>query len=91
MNDQIGSPTHSDLVAETTIRMLDGLDADGAARRERCGLYHVSCGGETSWWGFAQRIIERAGLRRARDRRADSDFRVSDAGQAAGVLGAGER
>lgn len=62
VNDQLGCPTYSDLVAEATTGMLDGLYADGAVRKERCGLYHVTCSGETSWWGFAQRIIELAGL-----------------------------
>jgi dTDP-4-dehydrorhamnose reductase len=62
VNDQIGCPTYADLVAEATITMLDGLHAGGAIRKERCGLYHVTCSGETSWWGFAQRIIELAGF-----------------------------
>lgn len=62
VDDQLGCPTYSDLVAEATISMLDGLYANGAVRKERCGLYHVTCGGETSWWGFAQRIIELAGF-----------------------------
>jgi dTDP-4-dehydrorhamnose reductase len=30
-------------------------------RPERCGLYHACCSGETSWWGFARRIVELAG------------------------------
>jgi dTDP-4-dehydrorhamnose reductase len=62
VNDQTGCPTYSDLVAEATIAMLDGLYAAGSVRRERCGLYHVTCHGETSWWGFAQRIVELAGF-----------------------------
>lgn len=62
VNDQAGCPTYSDLVAEATIAMLDGVYANGSVRKERCGLYHVTCSGETSWWGFAQRIIELAGF-----------------------------
>lgn len=62
VNDQLGSPTYADLVAEATIAMLDGVYANGSVRKERCGLYHVTCSGETSWWGFAQRIIELAGF-----------------------------
>jgi len=61
VNDQIGSPTYAGLVAEATLGMLDGLYAHGELRRERCGLYHLTCGGDTSWWGFAQAIVERAG------------------------------
>ena len=62
VNDQLGSPTYADLVAEATIAMLDGVYANGSVRKERCGLYHVTCSGETSWWSFAQRIIELAGF-----------------------------
>lgn len=62
VNDQLGCPTWSDLVAEATMGMLDGLGAGGSIRKERCGLYHVTCSGETSWWGFAQRIMALAGF-----------------------------
>jgi dTDP-4-dehydrorhamnose reductase len=61
VDDQTGSPTWSDLVAAATLRMLDGLYANGAVRRERCGLYHVTCNGQTSWCGFARRIVELGG------------------------------
>jgi len=61
VDDQIGSPTYSDLLAEATLQMLDGIYANGVIRREHCGLYHVTCAGATSWWGFAQRIIQLAG------------------------------
>ncbi len=62
VNDQFGGPTFSDLVAEATIGMLDGMYENATVRTERCGLYHVTCSGETSWWGFARRIIELAGF-----------------------------
>lgn len=62
VNDQYGCPTYADSVADASLQILDGLfDSDGL-RRERCGLYHLSCTGQTSWWGFAQHIIELAGL-----------------------------
>lgn len=61
VNDQIGSPTFSDLIAEATLAMLDGMYANGKLRRERCGLYHATCGGTASWWEFARRIVEWAG------------------------------
>lgn len=62
VNDQFGCPTYADLVAEASLQMLDGLFDNGTLRRERCGLYHLSCGGETTWWNFAKRIIELNGL-----------------------------
>jgi dTDP-4-dehydrorhamnose reductase len=63
VNDQFGSPTYSDLVAEATVRMLDGLYAQGRVRRERCGLYHLTCSGTASWWEFASAIVAQAGYR----------------------------
>ena len=62
VNDQTGCPTYADLVAEASLKMLDGMYDRGSLRRERCGLYHVACRGETTWWGFARRIIELAGF-----------------------------
>jgi dTDP-4-dehydrorhamnose reductase len=62
VNDQIGTPTYASLLAEATLGVLDGLYDNGALRRERCGLYHATCNGATSWWGFAQRIVELAGF-----------------------------
>ena len=62
VNDQTGCPTYADLVAEASMQMLDGMLLDGKLRTERCGLYHLACQGETTWCGFAQRIIELAGF-----------------------------
>jgi dTDP-4-dehydrorhamnose reductase len=62
VNDQRGSPTYSDLLAEATLSILDRMYAAGAVRAPLCGLYHASCAGETTWWGFAKRIIELAGF-----------------------------
>ncbi len=61
VSDQIGCPTYADLLAEVTMQVLEGLYANGAVRKERCGLYHATCQGSTSWWGFAKRIVELAG------------------------------
>lgn len=59
VDDQVGSPTWSRLLAEATAQILSA----GAGRfsehlRERGGLHHLSCAGETSWYGFARRILE---------------------------------
>jgi len=62
VNDQTGCPTYADLVADASAQMLDGMFASGVVRPERCGLYHLACQGETTWWGFATRIIELAGF-----------------------------
>jgi dTDP-4-dehydrorhamnose reductase len=62
VNDQTGCPTYAGLVAGATMQMLDGLYTNGGLRRERCGLYHVTCRGQTTWWDFARKIVELAGF-----------------------------
>lgn len=57
VNDQIGCPTWSRMIAETTALALNQIDtpAKAAARR---GVYHLCSSGQTSWHGFASAIIE---------------------------------
>lgn len=62
VNDQFGAPTWSRLIAEATAltiaRWLDRPD-----RNATSGIYHLSCGGRTSWHGFAAAILaELAGM-----------------------------
>ena len=61
VNDPHGCPTFSGLLAKATMGVLERIYAAGAVRAQQCGLYHASCAGETTWWGFAKRIIELAG------------------------------
>jgi len=59
VDDQVGSPTPARLVAETTAQIL--AQARGRYREflgEHGGLYHCACAGATSWYGFADRILE---------------------------------
>jgi dTDP-4-dehydrorhamnose reductase len=62
VNDQAGCPTYADLVAVASLQILDDMFFRSSLQMERCGLYHIACQGETTWWGFAQRIIEQVGL-----------------------------
>ena len=62
VNDQTGCPTYADLVAAASVQMLDGMFVGGRLHTERCGLYHIACQGETTWWNFAKRIIELTGF-----------------------------
>lgn len=63
VDDQIGAPTWSRLLAEATAQIL----AQFCGRRKHCagsladvsGVYHMTCGEQTSWYGFAQVIFER--------------------------------
>lgn len=56
VDDQFGAPTWSRLIAEATAlavaRWLDMPDRHAAS-----GIYHLSCGGRTSWHGFTAAIL----------------------------------
>lgn len=57
VRDQIGCPTWSRLIAETTALALRQVgDADKA--KALSGTYHLCSSGQTSWHGFAQAIID---------------------------------
>ena len=56
IDDQIGSPTGADLLADITahaVRMA-------IAKPELAGVYHAVAQGETSWYGYARHVIENA-------------------------------
>lgn len=55
VDDQVGTPTSAAFIAETTIELLPLL-VNNAAK----GIYHLTPAGETSWYGFAQKIFELA-------------------------------
>jgi len=56
VDDQFGAPTWSRLIAEATAlviaRWLDRPDQTATS-----GIYHLSCGGRTSWHGFTAAIL----------------------------------
>lgn len=54
VDDQVGQPTWTRDVADLVLRLAEA----GAP----AGTYHATSSGETSWFGFAQRIVEAAGL-----------------------------
>jgi dTDP-4-dehydrorhamnose reductase len=61
VSDQIGAPTWSREIAAGTVSILEriarrGFTAD--AFSEFSGIYHITAGGETSWHGFAQAILQ---------------------------------
>ncbi len=62
VDDQIGAPTWSRLIAEATAQVAGCVlrgDLDPAAVQ---GIYHMTCAGSTSWYGFARAIYQRSGL-----------------------------
>jgi dTDP-4-dehydrorhamnose reductase len=63
VDDQVGSPTWSRTIAQTTANVLTQLlpqDSPGNLSRfeQASGLYNLVCGGQTSWFGFAQAILD---------------------------------
>lgn len=59
--DQFGAPTWARSIAEATAQMLALWLAPGATAADRqrlSGVYHLSCGGRTSWHGFAEAILK---------------------------------
>jgi dTDP-4-dehydrorhamnose reductase len=62
VDDQLGAPTWSRTVAQTTAHILAQAQIGGPRWwRESRGIYHLAAGGETSWAGFAQAIMEETG------------------------------
>lgn len=69
VGDQTGAPTWCRTIADTTAHVVASLQAKagrGAAReidiqqdvwQERCGLYHLTAQGQTTWHGFTQTIL----------------------------------
>jgi dTDP-4-dehydrorhamnose reductase len=59
VDDQIGAPTWSRLIAEATAQILAQRRANLS---EVSGLYHLTSDGQTSWHGFARAILDQSGL-----------------------------
>ena len=57
VNDQIGAPTWARVIAQALVPVTERLLA-GEASGGVEGVYHLACAGQTSWHGFASRIIE---------------------------------
>lgn len=56
VDDQFGAPTWSRLIAEATALVIARW-LDRADRNAVSGIYHLSCGGRTSWHGFTAAIL----------------------------------
>jgi len=59
--DQTGAPTSSDQIAAGTVRILAHIldrGVSSASFARFSGTYHMTAGGETSWYDFAQAILE---------------------------------
>lgn len=61
VDDQIGAPTWSRLLAEVSAQLLYRVLSGDIDLEHQSGLYQVTGGGQTSWWGFAKAIQEASG------------------------------
>ena len=59
VDDQHGAPTTSRYLAESTLRALRSIPAQGIAS----GIYHVAPSGATTWFAFARAIFSRIAAR----------------------------
>ena len=57
--DQIGAPTSANLIAQTTRQLLVEMLAQ-PANDPRWGIYHLTAGGQTSWFYYAQYVLSQA-------------------------------
>jgi dTDP-4-dehydrorhamnose reductase len=61
VDDQFGAPTSSIELADATRAVVSGvLDGRFGHTEDWAGLYHMTCSGSTSWYGFASAIFARA-------------------------------
>ncbi len=61
VDDQIGAPTTSVALADATRSIVDKIQSGSlGAVEDWAGLYHMTCGGSTSWCGFSREIFARA-------------------------------
>jgi dTDP-4-dehydrorhamnose reductase len=61
--DQVGAPTWSRTVAQTTAHILAQAQVGGENWwREHGGIYHLASQHQTSWCGFAEAIMAEAGI-----------------------------
>lgn len=57
VNDQFGAPTWSRMIAEATALMIArSIQGGRVDLGERAGTYHLTSGGSTTWFGFAEKI-----------------------------------
>ncbi len=63
--DQVGVPTSTQLLANTTVTLLRAMHG-ASAEDARWGVYHLAPAGETIWHGYAQYVVAGALARGAK-------------------------
>lgn len=54
INDQFGAPTGAELLADVTAHAICAL----VLHPEHAGLYHLTASGETTWYGYANYVLD---------------------------------
>lgn len=57
VSDQVGAPTWSRIIAAGTVQILSSV-GNLSCLGDSGGLYHLTAGGETSWYEFTRAILE---------------------------------
>ena len=58
VNDQVGAPSYCRDIALATIQLCNLYKNDPDKFKSHNKIYHLTCGGETSWFDFAKAIFE---------------------------------
>jgi len=58
--DQIGAPTWARVIAQTTAHIIQQVKQERENKLFVSGVFHLTSAGDTSWHGFAQKIVELA-------------------------------
>lgn len=55
--DQVGAPTYAGSIAQACKELVDIIFNQGGIKSSQTGIYHFTCGGQTSWCEFAELIF----------------------------------
>jgi dTDP-4-dehydrorhamnose reductase len=59
VDDQTGSPTTSECIAQATADILAQVTTPGGGLAGRSGVYHLTSSGATTWFGFAKEFLSK--------------------------------
>jgi dTDP-4-dehydrorhamnose reductase len=60
VDDQRGTPTSAGFLAEATARIAVSWLSDKRSRNNNNGIFHLTAMGDTTWYGFARAIFDKA-------------------------------
>jgi dTDP-4-dehydrorhamnose reductase len=60
VDDQVGAPTSALAIAQATRQVLVRIAGNAHRPAEYAGVYHMTCGGQTTWCDFARAIFATA-------------------------------